>query len=388
MVNDIEAALAAASAATGGLDDFGEPAFREGLGVFLESAEVDGDLNPVGQAAAGAMVHEALVNRLQVNDWHHSHPELASTPVEAPVFLIGLPRTGTTALSHLLSADPANRSLLAWEARESVPPPEAATYRSDPRFVAAMEAPDMIGLLNPEFKAIHHDPPDMPIESAVVLAQSFTSLHLPTMLNIDGYLQWLLTADHGPAYRHHRRVLQVLQSRCPGHWQLKSPVHLVDPGSLAEVYPDARFVLTHRDPVTIASSVCNLVRTLTSTFTDTDGHDYVRATWPELIGTLLDRQSAFRDAQTAAGNGDAFIDLAYRDLVADPIATVGSLYERLDRPFTHDVEAALAAHAAAHPKDKHGAHRYSLEDWDLSRPALEERYADYLQRYAAFLEAP
>ena len=386
MSTDVDALLAQASQLANGLSDFGDPSFREGLEVFLESAKTEGQLTDIGIAAAEGMALGNLVNRLNVVEWHRTHPDLASTQVESPIFLIGLPRTGTTALSHLLSVDTGNRSLLGWEINESVPPPRTDSYRSDPRFVAAMEAPDMLSMINPEFKAIHHDPPNMPLECATVLGQHFSSLHLSTTFNLPSYMDWVCANDHTQAYEWHKAVLQVLQSECPGQWQLKSPVHLIDPFALAEVYPDARFVLTHRDPVNVIASACNLVRVLAGTFTDADWTAYIRETWPEIIGTLLDNQNAFRDSQIAAGRAHAFVDLAYSDLVADPISTIGALYEQLGETFTPQAEQAMRAHSAEHKKDRFGSHSYSLEEWGLDRDELTERVQPYLTRYADFLE--
>jgi hypothetical protein len=383
---NIDDLLEQASAAAGGLDDFGHPSFRDGLEVFVGSLASEGRLNEIGVAAAEGTCLGNLVNRLQVVEWHRTHSELAESTIAAPIFLIGLPRTGTTALSHLLSVDPANRSLLGWEANESVPPPTTAGYRTDPRFVAAMEAPDMLSMINPEFKAIHHDPPDMPLECAVVLGQHFTSLHLSTTFDVPSYMEWVRTADHTEAYRWHRSVLQILQSECPGRWQLKSPVHLVDPTALATVYPDARFVLTHRDPVNVVASVCSLVRSLTGTFTDADWYDYIRDTWPEVVASLLDNQNTFRDSQEAAGRGDAFVDVAYADLLDDPIATTAAIYDALGEEFTAEAEAAMSAHSAEHRQNRFGTHTYALEEWGLERVQLEDRFAPYLTRYADFLE--
>ncbi len=384
----IEGLLSSAVEASGGLDDFGDPRFRVGLAVFAEATVADGRFNAIGDAAAEGMCVANLVNRLRVVDWHKHHPEAAADHIDSPIFLIGLPRTGTTALSHLLSADPANRSLLQWEATDSVPPPTREGYRDDPRFLAALEAPDMLGMINPEFKSIHHDPPDMPIECAVILGQEFTSLHLATTFNVDGYMQWLLSADHLPAYEYHRMVLQTLQSEFRGRWQLKSPVHLVDPAALAAVYPDARFVLTHRDPVNVVASVCSLVRSLTSTFSDADWRGYIRETWPEVIATLLDNQNSFRDQQIAEGKGDAFIDVAYADLVSDPVATVGGIYDDLGIEFSAEAESAMVAHTAEHRQNRFGTHSYSLGEWDLSAAELTERFSPYLSRYADYLETP
>ena len=199
-------------------------------------------------------------------------------------------------------------------------------------------------------------------------------------------MDWIRTNDHTQAYEWHRTVLQVLQSQCPGQWQLKSPVHLIDPSAIAAVYPDARFVLTHRDPVNVIASVCSLVRSLAGTFTDTDWQNYIRETWPEVVGGLLDNQNAFRDAQITAGRGDSFVDIAYSDLVGDPITTIASLYEQLGENFSAEAESAMRAHSAEHKKDRFGSHSYSLEEWGLDRDALTERVQPYLTRYAEYLE--
>lgn len=385
MTVDIDRLLDAASTATGGLDDFGDPSFRVGLQRFMDSGLDEGHLTEIGAAALEGMAIGNLITRLRVLDWHASHPELRDTVIERPIFLIGLPRTGTTALSHLLSVDPANRSLLQWEVNDPVPP-ASRDWRNDPRFLAAMDAPNALDLLNPEFKSIHHDPMDMPVECATLLGQHFMSLHLPTTFCLPTYMTELFDTDHTAAYEYHRSVLQVMQSGWSGRWQLKSPVHLVDPWALAAVYPDARFVLTHRDPLTVIASVCSLVKSLSGTWTDHDWTDYIRTTWPEVVATLLDDQNAFRDELTAAGRGDAFVDVAYRDLVSDPIATVGSIYDALGETLTDSAVEAMTRHTAEHRKDRFGAHRYSLSDWDLDPGALTERCEPYLTRYAEFLE--
>ena len=158
------------------------------------------------------------------------------------------------------------------------------------------------------------------------------------------------------------------------------------PFAIAAVYPDARFVLTHRDPVNVIASVCSLVRSLAGTFTDTDWQNYIRETWPEFVGSLLDNQNAFRDAQITAGRGDSFVDIAYSDLVGDPITTIASLYEQLGENFSAEAESAMRAHSAEHKKDRFGSHSYSLEEWGLDRDALTERVQPYLTRYAEYLE--
>jgi len=384
MDTDIDRLLETASAATGGLDDFGDPSFRVGLETFLVSGATEGRLTPIGEAALEGMAVGALCTRLRVVDWHATHPGLDDTAIERPIFLLGLPRSGTTALSHLLSADPANRSLLVWEAADPVPP-SGPDWRNDPRFLAARDAPDALSMLNPEFKSIHHDPVDMPVECATLLGQHFRSLHLSTTFFLPTYMDWIRTADHRPAYEWHRGVLQILQSGHGGRWQLKSPVHLIDPESLLAVYPDARFVLTHRDPTEIVASVCSLARSLGGTFSDADWSDWIRATWPEVIAELADHQLAFRARLEADGRGDAFVDVSYGRMVADPLGAVRDIYTGLGEEIDPVAAEAMRAHTSTHVKDRFGRHSYSLADWGLDHDVLTERFGPYLDRYADLL---
>ena len=183
---------------TTGLSDFGDPGFRDGLEVLVDGLDNEAQLTEIGQLVAEGAVAGALANRLRVTAWHRDHPELADQPVTAPVFIVGVSRSGTTALSHLLARDPANRSLLGWEASEPVPPPRADTYRTDPRFLAAIEAEENnpIHQLNPDFKAMHHDPADMPVECLTVMAHDFVSLQFNAMFNLKSYAEWIL--ERGP----------------------------------------------------------------------------------------------------------------------------------------------------------------------------------------------
>src|SRR6478609_1049924 len=207
---DVDAALDQVSEAEG-LDDYGHPSFRDGLDVLaanLPSAR----LNAIGDAAFDSTVRQSLRNRLRVNEWHRTHPEASVEAPEVPIIIVGLTRTGTTALSHLLAADPANRSLRQWEAQDSVPPPTEAGYWTDPRYLAAKEAGNMLDLVNPRFKSIHHDEPEDAVECAIPLGQHFTSISLDSMFNVEGYGDWLYGADLTHAYDWHRQVLQVLGS--------------------------------------------------------------------------------------------------------------------------------------------------------------------------------
>jgi hypothetical protein len=359
-----------------GLDDFGHPSFRDGLDVLVDNIGA-AHLTPLGEAVLDGTVRSTLANRLQVTAWHRTHPEVGAVEPEVALVILGLSRSGTTALSHLLGADPANRSLRGWEAGESVPPPTTATYWSDPRYERARSATSIVDQRNPGFKAIHHDAPDEPVECAIPLGQHFASISLTNLFNVEAYDDWLLSADLTHAYGWHRQVLQVLQSDCPGPWQLKSPIHGYAMETLAATYPNAVFVQTHRDPVRGVASTCSLVTSLSGTFSDHDFRAYVARHWPELLGAIVDRIVDFRERH---GDG-RFIDIAFRDLVADPVGTVRGIYERIGRPWTPATEQALREHASTAVQHRFGRHEYSLAEFGLDRGPLEERFGRYLARF-------
>ncbi|HUP73263.1 MAG TPA: sulfotransferase [Acidimicrobiales bacterium] len=377
---DIDQMLAEVSA-TVGLDDFGHPSFRDGLEQLVSSARAGAQLTALGEIVLDSTCRKALTNRLRVTDWCRHHPEVERQTVEAPLFILGLPRTGTTALSHLLAADRSNRSLLAWEANESIPPPERETYSSDPRFERARNEPAGVELINPDFKAIHYDPPDMPIECSVIMAQHFQSPTLSVLFNVKGYDDWMIAADATHTYRYHRQVLQVLQSHYPGRWQLKTPAHCWFLDALVDAYPDARFVMTHRDPVRVTGSVCSLARSLSGSFTDADHTAAIAAHWPELIATMLDRAGAFRER-----NGDGrFYDMAYDDLVRDPVGAVHGLYDHFAMAWNEPTEQSLRDHASLHRQNRFGEHTYTLEEFGLEAGAIRARLSDYLDRYGDYV---
>jgi len=364
-------------AAEVGLDDFGDPSFRDGLEAVHASATTQAGLSPMGLAVFDGQVRGSLRNRLRVTDWHRRHPDLAGTLVEHPLFIVGLSRTGTTALSQLLACDPANRSLLGWEANQSVPPPTRDEYAVDARFEAARASDGLLDAINPGFKAIHHDPADQPVECAVVLAQHFLSASLSTCFNVPDYDEWMLDADGHGAYDYHRQVLQVLQSHYAGRWQLKSPVHCHFIGALYDTYPDAGFVVTHRDPVKAVASVLSLVESLTGTFSDADHHRYIAQHWPVMVQAMCDRVLDFRDRCPDA----PFHDMPYEQLVRDPVGAVRDLYRTFGRELSPAAEDAMRAHADAVPPGVHGMHTYRLADFGLTRDEVAQRFTRYYERF-------
>jgi hypothetical protein len=377
---DVDRTLEDVAAETG-LDDYGHPSFRDGLDLIAGNIG-SAHLNDLGARVLEDTVRASLVNRLRVTDWHRTHPEVTDAAPEVPIIVVGLPRTGTTALSHLLAADPGIRSLRSWEAGASVPPPTTQGYWSDPRYLAVKEAGNLLDLVNPRFKAIHHDEPEDAVECAIPLSQHFASISLQNLFNVDGYLDWVTSTDLTHAYGWHRQVLQVLQSQCPGPWQLKSPVHGYGIDAVAATYPDALFVQTHRDPARCIASTLSLTECLSGTFTDHDFHERIAREWPEVVITILERIMEHREAH----GDERFIDIPYRDVVSDPVGCVRSIYRRIGRELTPEAEAAMTAHADQQVQGRYGTHTYSLADFQLTRGPFDERLARYWDRFDGPLE--
>ena len=373
---EVEALLAQARERTG-LEDFGDASFRDGLVRLVDALEREAQLSAIGRAAAEAMLVSQLANRLRIEDWWRRHPELAREPVERPLFVVGMSRSGTTALSHLLACDPANRSLLHWEIADSVPPPDAATYESDPRYEAARKNDGALFALNPGQKAIHYDPPHLPIECLVSMAQHYVSLHYPTMYFAPSYARWVVGCDHGPVYRWHRRVLQLLQSKKPGRWQLKSPHHAIALPALAAAFPGARIVLTHRDPAVCVASTASLARSLSSTFSDARHDREWGALWTDLLAAMGEGITRF----VASGYSHPVVHVPYAELRGDPVACVRRLYREIGEELSPAAEAAMRAHAGEHVQHRYGRHVYDPADFGLSREALDERFAGYRARF-------
>jgi hypothetical protein len=375
--------LVADACASTGLDDFGAERWRDGLERYVAALTSEADLTDLGEVALGAQLTTNLVNRLRVTAWRAQHPELAAERIERPIVVLGLPRTGTTLLSELLHRDPANRSLMRWEAQSSVPPPLTDEMTTDPRIDDARASAAAMDTLNPGFKAIHYEAPDGPTECVAVLAQDFKSLLWSVVAHVPSYDAWLLECDHTSAYDYHRSVLELLQSRAPGRWALKTPHHCLGLDALVARYPDARFVMTHRDPVTVMASLCSLARSLSGTFTDVDHTASIASTWTTIAQTLVGRVMEWRDA-----HGDArFFDIAYADLVRDPVGVVGAMYDRFGDELSASAESSMRRYVAEHPQGEYGRHRYradadGLDDLGLDAGELDERFAAYRERFA------
>ena len=365
-----------------GLADFGDPIYREGLDVLLAEL-AQAELSELGTLVWRGRLLSHLVQRLRVLDVLARHPEIERQAVPAPVFIVGLPRTGTTALSHLLAQDPATRSLRVWESAQPVPPPETATEHGDPRIETAAKQLEAMRQLSPRLAAMHEDTPTGPTENHDLLGMSFRTFHFEGMSFLPGYVAWWLGCDMQPAYRLMKRTLQLLQWRCPpSRWMLKSPPDSFCLDAVLAVFPDARFVMTHRDPAAVLGSVCSLIATMYEMTGRPPSPGRIGASelasWSEAMRRLL--------AVRARLGEERFADVHFHELNADPLGVIGRAYARLGWAWTPAAERALAAWAAAHPRGRHGEHRYRLADWGLERAGVRAAFRSYTERCGVRLE--
>lgn len=366
-----------------GTSDFGpeSDAMLEGLGVLVRSANEDADLSPDGDVAFAATIGSLLVRRLQIEDWYTRHPEIDDQKIESVLFGLGLPRTGSTALSYLLSRDRNIRSLRQWEASQPTPPPDIATEDTDPRFLAAQQAMANMGNMPSELKSMLPSSADGPAECLDLLSMTFRCMALDVMAKTPSYAEWLFTeCDFAPAYRYHHRVLKLLQwHRPPARWRLKTPAHLLSIEGLHEVYPDARFVMTHRDVTKVIPSVASVETVVVRMMTGSSDPIYIGKHCSDTWDLSLRRFIAFRDRV----GEDRFYDIAFDDMQSEPIATIAGLYDWLGEDLTPATVDSMQAWLKTNEEEREqaGEHRYRAEDFGLDPAQLAERFAYYAERF-------
>jgi hypothetical protein len=375
-----EAALLARAAQRTRLDDFGDEGFREPLRHLLASLESDAALTPFGRVVARRDLSRLLENRLRVCDTFKRHPEIGDREIRRPLFVIGLPRTGTSILHELLAQDPESRVPMTWEVMEPWPPPERASFESDPRIARAAKHFQGIDRVLPGFQAMHPMGAQLPQECVAITAHEFTSLIFHTTYRIPSYQRWLDQADLRPVYASHRRWLQYFQWRCPARrWVLKSPGHLWALDALLAVYPDARIVQTHRDPLQVVASLVSLITRLRGLASDAADPTEIGADWAARLAAGLRLASQARERHSGAAA--QFLDIRFEDLVGREIEQVRRIYDHFEMVLGPEAEARMRRFLAENPRDKHGTHRYTLGFAGLDEASLRPAFADYQRRF-------
>ena len=371
---DAEELIAEAKGQTG-FDDFGNPPYREGLEVLLETYDRN-VRDPDGRKRCRDRVVMQLATRLKCENAFKTIPEIAEQEIKAPIFVTGLPRSGTSALLNLLVAAPDNRGLLQWEVQFPDPWPDSKPGQEDPRYPYLVKA--LEETRNSEFAKIHYIDADTPEECVLLHAYAFGGVQLGFEIMLEPYRSWLLQQDLEPLYAYQKRQMQTLNWRNPGNqWMLKAPAHMWGIDAILKVFPDARFIWCHRDPVAVTPSINSMNKVVmgmyAGDYSHLDAGDIGRAVM-EWYALSLEQGLS----QRARLPEELFVDCSQREFVDQPMAVVDKVYRAFDLPLSEESRTAMQAHIDANPKDKHGKHEYDLSEYGLTRKLIEERFAFYI----------
>jgi hypothetical protein len=367
-----------------GLEDFGDGSWEEGLRVLLESYDRESRLNPFGRMMVRGELERILANRLRSERAWRESPEVLRAEIRRPIFILGLPRTGTTALHHLLAQDPTNQVLEYWLAAAPAPRPPRADWGRDPQYRRALRDLRFMYWLDPGLKAIHLMTADGPEECRHLLQQSFTDDTFECNATIPSYSAWYAGRDMRASYGRHRDLLKLVGSREPERrWVLKYPAHMRHLEALLETYPDACVVQTHRDPARVLPSLCSLITGWRGIYEDDPD--------PRAIGRwqLELWSGAMRSALDVRRKRDPsrFYDLDFEEIVSDPVAAIGRLYAHFRIELSEEAARRMGRWHAANPQGSHGLHRYRAEDFGLSLGRMAERFAPYTEHFGIRPEA-
>ena len=379
------AALMDQARAATGLDDFGEDSFREGLDRLVDALDGEARLNELGRMATDAQIVGLLSDRLKIEDWYRRHPEIDDEAIIAPTIGIGLPRTGSTALACLMGEDDRVMTLRNHEAITPCPPTGFAPESEAGKIAVAEAAMERRARLFPRMQQMLPSTATSPTECQLFMGQDFRSQIFQAFAYIPSYSDWLEDeADMSSTYRHLKRVLKLLQwKRGPTRWRIKNPSHSLFIGALDAEFPDAQFVMTHRDVANVIPSVADLFFELSSAYSDHADRERLAelnvASWEKAMRRMI----AFRDA----GADDRFFDIPFRPFMRDPFPILERLYDWLGEELTPDVKARMQAWRTSTPRDKHGGHSYDAADFGIDIDALRQRFGFYFDRFDAVFAA-
>ncbi|WP_405135790.1 sulfotransferase family protein [Nocardia sp. NBC_01388] len=354
-----------------GLEDFGSDDYLEGLSVLLESYQRDAGLTELGSKMSRYFLRGALVARALSEASWKANPGYAETSVARPIFVTGLPRTGTTALHRLLAADPGHQALEMWLADFPQPRPPRDTWAGNPIYQRIDAGFAQHRIENPEFMGVHYMSAADVEECWQLLRQTMKSISYESLAYLPTYSQWLRKQDWTDSYARHKKNLQLIGLGDSRRWVLKNPSHLFALDALMAVYPDALIIQTHRDPVTIVGSSCSLSDQAAAGWSTTFVGDKIGETQLELWSRGLHEFTAAR----ARYNPEQFIDIEFDELRADPMGTVEKIYTAFGLEFSDPARASMSSlDEESKSGDRRPVHRYSLADYGLTEEQVRAAF--------------
>jgi hypothetical protein len=357
------------------LQDFGDGDFTEALSRLLESCQTEARLNLIGKIALRTDVLETLCARLQMERDRHLYADISRQRIQEPLFIVGLPRSGTSVLHRLLGADPEHRCPLMWEVRSPSPPTGDDERR---RIQRAMQSCTFFNWLAPTFRYVHSVGAEIPQECVSLMTPTFLSDQFDAMYYVPSYRKWFFRQDLRPAYEYHRRFLQHLQFRRAAHrWILKAPTHMFALPALLSVYPDALFVQTHRTPIDAMASVSSLVTILRSAFSDAVDPFVVSREAIDYWSETMDKFMHERDRLAH----NRICDVKYDEIRREPIRAVRRIYDFFGWPLSREAEQNMRALIASQSKRESANHRYDLSQFGTNTDDVLKAFASYCERF-------
>ncbi|MCF6171506.1 MAG: sulfotransferase [Bacteroidales bacterium] len=350
-----------------------------GLHKMIAGINKDARLNPFGKLAVKSLLERTLYGRFKVEQVLAENPEIEKAEIKQPVFIIGMPRTGTSILHAMMHEDPAHRSPLAWECLLPYPVPRPENFADNDQLKTIRREFEQLFKLVPDFLKKHYMAADAPQECLAINNLDFNSFQISAQLYAPTYMKWFAETSDSLATMHfHKRFLQYLQSGGvkAERWLLKSPVHLMRLDEIFEVYPDAQVIMTHREPVKVVASIGSLltsVRSLYSNFEDPirTGREQMK-TWHHYFDRFLESRKRLQKE-------DQIIDLHFEDFAGDHIGTAKKIYDKFGWKLSDEAIVRFKTFLTNNPRDKNGLHMYHLEDFGLTEDEVNEKFKAYIE---------
>ena len=362
-----------------GLSDLGEPLFFEGLNRLIDSINNEANLNEIGIQAQPIRIQGLLTNRLRFEEDLKKFPEILNQEIIAPIVIVGLPRTGSTMTHRLLASDPNHTAMLWWEGRYPALLPGEKRGDIETRMELGKAEVDAVVAASPEALDIHPWDYKGADEEILLLEHNFLSTVPESFMALPSYSEWIEEQDHTLAYEDLKKFIQYLQWQNPGRekkrWVLKSPHHLGFIDKMISVFPDAKIIQTHRDPIKTVPSFCSMCANLFEPLTTNFDKVFIGKHWSNKLTRALNHCMNISEQHP-----NNFLDLEFLNMIKDPIDEMKKIYEFIGEPFGEKTEVAMEAWREEN-KHEMGAHKYSLEEYDLTESQINDNFAKYKQKY-------
>lgn len=371
---DMDTILAEAQQKTG-LDDYGSDDFLPGLNALLQTY-AGNDFTAAGQGASRSRVLNLLIARLNIEAAWKRQPEVLGLEIKKPMFLTGMPRTGTSALLNLLSNDPATRTLKLWEGLNPWPLENLQAGQEDPRYLAVKAGYEAMNKTS-DFKKMHYTTADTPEECIHLTNHTFQDAQFGVEIFLEPYASYYCKVGRRPQYQYHADLLRLLQWQRPAErWLLKTPSHICHLDILVQQYPDCEIIITHRNPLNIIGSYCSLMMGVMPERKNADSHDLGQRVLNHLAGQM-GHSMEIRKSISA----ERILDIQYNDFINDSQAVADGIYQHFSLPYSDATRQLIASYIADHPRGKHGSHDYQLEQFGLNEQQVLDRFAGYIDEF-------